>query len=302
VRRPRLNACLQSRQLLTKRLKELKAALAARAALGAVARQSPTPAMSSSSTVASDPPRPTDYFPPSAEAGPSRLPSFPQSTHLGMHPQFSGDVSGNASPLAGYRALSFSVGENSAPAPPPRVQNIPSIRRPRQAQTPPPDIDELDLAMAEQIDDPPQQLIPPSSSPSPPPIATPSRTSRDNALARRAALAELENIPPNKLFSSPPAPTPAKEPRSPSTATRPIRTNAEAGPSTLPPTVQAPREIRIEVRHPWSKEVEDKMKTYFKIPKFRFHQKEAIDETMAGKDGKSKPYPRLQSLINQCSS
>ena len=141
MRRPRLNACLQSRQLLTKRLKELKAALAARAALGAVARQSPTPAMSSSSTVASDPPRPTDYFPPSAEAGPSRLPSFPQSTHLGMHPQFSGDVSGNASPLAGYRALSFSVGENSAPAPPPRVQNIPSIRRPRQAPTPPPDIE-----------------------------------------------------------------------------------------------------------------------------------------------------------------
>jgi bloom syndrome protein len=49
--------------------------------------------------------------------------------------------------------------------------------------------------------------------------------------------------------------------------------------------VQAPRTIVAEKRFPWSKEVDDKLRTYFKKPKFRFHQKEAIDETMAGKDG-----------------
>jgi bloom syndrome protein len=39
------------------------------------------------------------------------------------------------------------------------------------------------------------------------------------------------------------------------------------------------------VIYPWSKEVDQKLRQIFGLPKFRHHQKEAIDVTMSGKDG-----------------
>lgn len=45
------------------------------------------------------------------------------------------------------------------------------------------------------------------------------------------------------------------------------------------------RTIQVEIKHPWSKEVKDKLIHVFKIGAFRQNQKEAIDATMAGKDG-----------------
>jgi bloom syndrome protein len=52
----------------------------------------------------------------------------------------------------------------------------------------------------------------------------------------------------------------------------------------------------VDIKHPWSKELEQKLRQVFKLPKFRMHQKEAIDETMAGKDGQSNIYSMMRSL------
>ena len=65
------------------------------------------------------------------------------------------------------------------------------------------------------------------------------------------------------------------------------RKSSQRGPQPPTPT-QAPRPVepvKLDVRYPWDKEVSDKLKHYFKIPSFRNNQKEAVDETMAGKDG-----------------
>jgi hypothetical protein len=43
--------------------------------------------------------------------------------------------------------------------------------------------------------------------------------------------------------------------------------------------------VKPDVKYPWTKEVEQKLRQVFGLPRFRLHQKEAIDETMAGKDG-----------------
>ena len=38
-------------------------------------------------------------------------------------------------------------------------------------------------------------------------------------------------------------------------------------------------------QYPWKQEVEEKMQAIFSTPRFRYHQRETIDETMAGNDG-----------------
>lgn len=51
------------------------------------------------------------------------------------------------------------------------------------------------------------------------------------------------------------------------------------------PTVAPQRIIKVDKKYPWSKEVQTKLRQVFKLPSFRENQKEAIDCTMAGKDG-----------------
>lgn len=276
--------------LLTTRLKELKAALAARAGMTPVARQSPSiapiPPGSSGSTLASDPPpipHRVDYPTPDTTVGPSRPRPPMASVNVFQSQNHTPSLTG--SPRGPIRHLHTSHKDSPTPLAPPKSQKLPPPRK-RQAPTPPPEIDDMDIAMAEAEEfDEQEELIPPSSPPPPPArrMITPSRPTRSAQQNRQAALAEMaemQNLPLDEIFSSPPRPSPQKLPRVEASASRPI--NAEAGPSKV---VQTPKPIKIEVRHPWSKEVEDKMKTYFKIPKFRFHQKESIDETMAGKDG-----------------
>lgn len=98
----------------------------------------------------------------------------------------------------------------------------------------------------------------------------------------KAAMDELAGLSVEQIFSSPPPPP--EPPRPP----RPVRTEASSARSepTLP-HVTAPRTVAVEVQHRWSKEVEQKLRQVFKLPRFRTHQKEAIDETMAGRDGGS---------------
>ncbi|EIW72677.1 hypothetical protein TREMEDRAFT_24772 [Tremella mesenterica DSM 1558] len=148
----------------------------------------------------------------------------------------------------------------------------------------PPLITDDDIAMAEAFDnDFEEELIPPSSPPIP--IATPRRQKRlDGAAARRQALAELQDITPDDLFSSPPRKTPSKVPRTEASASRPDLGGPGPSSSASNMSVQAPKTYKMEVQHPWSKEVVSKLRQVFKLPRFRTHQKEAIDETMSGKD------------------
>lgn len=104
---------------------------------------------------------------------------------------------------------------------------------------------------------------------------------------------EINDIPP-EFFSSPVA-GPSRMPRAES-SNRQMRGSSQAlagpGPSTQAQATQAklraqrsPSPVAPQIQHPWSKEVEQKLRQVFNLPKFRHHQKEAIDVTMAGKDG-----------------
>jgi bloom syndrome protein len=118
-----------------------------------------------------------------------------------------------------------------------------------------------------------------------------------------AAMAELEDIPADAFFSSPTA-----------TAPRSIRVEASAVRSTMggpgPSTQQAqlaraqaireaPAMIKPATYHPWTKEVNKKLRDIFKLPGFRHHQKEAIDATMAGRDGELKTEQRKEFSLTK---
>lgn len=160
---------------------------------------------------------------------------------------------------------------------------------PTRSKAPPAMPDDYDIAMAEQED---------QGGPS-----TPSNYHR--------GLAELEDVPLDAFFSSPP-PIPIPAPRS---QPQPVRVSAsatrsmQACPSTstqlkltagslarsqalsasqrpLSSSEEPAEALQPEVIHPWSKEISQRLRQTFRLPRFRKHQKEAIDATMAGKDGK----------------
>lgn len=148
-----------------------------------------------------------------------------------------------------------------------------------------------DIAMAEAFDN----AAEPAQSSSPSPRALASSRSRQRQPVQMqdedymAAMAELEDIPADAFFSSPTA-----------TAPRPIRVESSAARSTMggpgPSTQQAqlaraqairdaPASIKPASNHPWTKEVNTKLRAIFKLPGFRHHQREAVNATMAGRDG-----------------
>lgn len=168
--------------------------------------------------------------------------------------------------------------------------------------------DDEDLAI-------PLELVPPSSPPARPihtrPPARPSAPLHQRA---QAAIAELEDIPMEAFFDSPPPAQQAQRakplpPRTEASASRAMRgpgpsspvapigmsSQALAGPGPSSSAARARRQavlagpapavVKPDIKHPWTKEVEQKLRQVFGLPKFRLHQKEAIDETMAGKDG-----------------
>lgn len=190
----------------------------------------------------------------------------------------------------------------------------PTSRRPSPLRDVPEDLHNFDIAMAEKdFHDPDEEpvLVPPST----PPVASPPRTAvRTSTRQPQPLLApeaifqdtghlpdEFHDIPFSEIFSSPTSPTrnlanaPLRVESSPPKSIDLPRSSAMAGPSRQPmethsliketvPAVPQHRVIPLEITHPWSKEVNQKLRQVFKLPNFRKHQKEAIDETMAGKD------------------
>lgn len=150
--------------------------------------------------------------------------------------------------------------------------------------------------MEEDLTDTDAKLIPPSTPPRQPTPPRPSFRSSKAAITakRKASAAELVDVPMNVFLSSPQDIPTHQLPGSESTVAPP-RASSSARPALAGPgpassayaqRVQAQKAVKVDVQHSWSKEVTQKLRQVFKLPGFRTHQKEAIDETMGGKDGK----------------
>jgi hypothetical protein len=143
------------------------------------------------------------------------------------------------------------------------------------------------------------ELIPPSSPPPHGPATSPAPPALrpvGRVQTAKTHFDEFADIPPEELFSSPPASPVARAPlpRVSGSAPRSVAQRVIRSPSPPPKKSVAvkAKPVELEKRYPWSDEVENKLKSYFKLPKFRQNQKETINETMAGKDGKLCLYSR----------
>lgn len=273
---------------MTKRVQELKAELAKRGQIPGSAGARPRPLSSAAIT----------GTPSSGSMGPmttsaSVLYHTPEPSEtsgkqmsylvIGPDPTSSAHVASDQS----YLPPPHPATRTSSPSPP---------RHGRRALVPsPPTSYDDEIAMAEAHDESVRMArrpSPPVNMPDTPPPPTRNRQSAASR-ARAAAIAEmedLENIPPEALFSSPP-PAPLRTIRTEASTARSAR--AGPGPSTQQASVaraeailQGSKPVQLAVNHPWSKEVNKKLREVFKLPGFRKHQKEAVDETMAGRDGK----------------
>jgi hypothetical protein len=177
------------------------------------------------------------------------------------------------------------------------VLDLPRVPRPTQASMRKPpstmipnqsDFDH-DIEMAEAMDNATHMRRPMSPS-----SRTQGSSRRRQALQdeiHAAALAELEDLPMDDIFSSPTTLPPS----------RPIRHEASTARSMMggpgPSTQQAqqaraqaireapPAPVQMLKKHPWTKEIDKKLREIFKLPGFRHHQREAVDATMGGRDG-----------------
>lgn len=131
------------------------------------------------------------------------------------------------------------------------------------------------FAGGRQAEEDQHELIPPSSPPVPPQsYRSASATSRISPTAETGP-----SRPPPRAETSQPRSTPSRGGQQSTTHAR----AGPVGPPSSPVRVVVPP--KPDVKYPWSKEVEGKLKGVFKLPGFRLHQKEAVDATMAGKDG-----------------
>lgn len=174
----------------------------------------------------------------------------------------------------------------------------PSRRSRLVPASPPPDIDDLDIEEAEGDVTDVEELVPPSSPPLPksaPAPRTPRRLAPQPSVEAQAEEA-MQGVDLDAIWS--PSPSPSRSPPPPSEFLgRPARNLVSAPTSTSrasDPTAGVsdagaltPRVHQIEKQYAWSKEVNQKLRQVFMLPNFRTHQKEAIDETMAGRDGES---------------
>lgn len=139
----------------------------------------------------------------------------------------------------------------------------------------------------------------------PTPPTSPARGQTPPPPVQMAVEDDLESLP-VEIFSPVPSPSRLPRPEAPvaQKAQQALSSPALAGPG---PSTQASQRLRAQPPpsppkpqriYPWSKEVEQKLRQVFGLPKFRHHQKEAIDVTMAGEDGElTSPYavPRTDS-------
>lgn len=271
--------------MLSKRLSDLKAALAH--------RSTSTPASanafsSSHSTLPSKPARPTPDTGNLPEGHGSdkttlvwnaRRPTGPSSEYSELSHQH---VLGDA----------HSIRSDEENIPPPEAQSYrkpANLARNKVQHTPPPPLDDFDINMAEgNFEDEGDEIVPPSTPPREitPPVAL-RRSTQAKPISKKAALAELQDVPINAFFSSPQHATPHGPPRAEASFARSDPGGPGPSSSAAAQRVQAQKAVKVDVQYPWSKEVSQKLRQIFKLPRFRTHQKEAIDETMAGKDGGS---------------
>lgn len=157
--------------------------------------------------------------------------------------------------------------------------------------SPPPDIDDFDIEEAEADITDVEELVPPSS-----PIRNPApRTSRQLApqpSVEAQAEEALQGVDLEAFWSPSPSPSrsssPAEITRRPARVEVPSSASMEQNSSAAQSSgsvAVTPRIHQVEKQYAWSKEVNQKLRQVFMLPNFRTHQKEAIDETMAGKDG-----------------
>ncbi|BEJ15894.1 hypothetical protein CspHIS471_0504990 [Cutaneotrichosporon sp. HIS471] len=174
--------------------------------------------------------------------------------------------------------------------PQPRLQPEagPSRRMLVPESSPPPDIDERDIEMAEEGD----WDEPPEDRPRTPPrrIAPLRKAASGVVVDRAAALAEFEDVDVHMLDSSPPR-SPERPIRAEASVSRPVQraapTSSPMGPTPTqaPPPRPAPLSVvKPRERHDWTLEIHQKLRQVFKINMFRTNQEDAINATMAGKD------------------
>jgi len=165
----------------------------------------------------------------------------------------------------------------------------PTIRKPPPTQTPNQSDFDDDIAMAEAMDD--ASHVRDLGSPSPRIQGSSRRRQTLQNENHIAAMAELEDLPLDAIFSSPTAPPPARPIRHEASTARSMM--GGPGPSTQQAQqarAQAIREapsapMQLVKKHPWTKEIDKKLREIFKLPGFRHHQREAVDATMSGRDG-----------------
>lgn len=268
VHSPRLGIGLTDRVMYGDRIKELKAAISARTASPS-AGVSRIAGPSSSGSNAPLRPQAVYHTPEPSDTG-SRRTTGPNLNRMSSSSHLASDE---------YQQHPRS----QRPSNPPAKKTIPTQMIPDES-----DFDD-DIAMAEAMDN-----MVTSRAPASPSQKVQGASRRRQALQDEnymAALAEMEDLPVDAIFSSPTAPPPS----------RPIRMEASTARSVMggpgPSTQQAqlaraqaireapPPPVQLVKKYAWTKEVEKKLRDIFKLPGFRHHQREAIDATMAGRDG-----------------
>ncbi|WVQ85440.1 hypothetical protein IAT38_007605 [Cryptococcus sp. DSM 104549] len=167
-----------------------------------------------------------------------------------------------------------------------------------------------DIAMEEQVaqveedffdfdmeDIPPSSPPAPLPKPAPSPVRAPARRAPPLPSAHPQADA-LEGLSASQIFSSSPAPhspirtVPFSVPsnnfsRSAAAGPGPSSTAAAAAAAVAAAPVSTPQQRQGgqgETQYPWSREVNIRLRQVFHLSGFRKHQREAINETMAGRD------------------
>ncbi|KAK4688907.1 bloom syndrome protein, partial [Tremellales sp. Uapishka_1] len=267
--------------LISKRLTDLKAAMKSRSSTPPISR--PSMPRSSGTSATSIPARPSNpLYPTPDTAGPSRTrPANVEWTAQRPKGLSSDDDMVKPENRDVDIVIVTDDDEPQPPpsrGPPPRSGTGPPKRR--KLISTPPDNEQSDEEAAEEVQYRAnnEEIIPPSS-----PVliaSTPKVFGRPNPRSkpREAPMDKPASSGLDDLFSSPTR----------KVGMGPVMSQALGGPgpssSAMRLKAPAPRQIKVDIKHAWSKEVEQKLRQIFKLPRFRQHQKEAIDETMAGRD------------------
>ena len=254
-----------SSQLHSKRLKELQAALSARSQ----GISSSTPSGTASRSVGLVlPPTPSST---SGGTGPT----------TGMLPHES-QFSSRAGPSVGRRTVVVgSPVQANASASPSGSRTSLSKPAPYAHPSTSSSFDEHDISIAEELVSlETHEIIPPSTPPAP--VVTPPRPDRNaGAIARQLAIEQARR---EEAASLALAERRYPSPRAEASSSRGMPEASQPSSSLPDAGARAPKVNQIEAR-PWDKEVEQRLRQVFKLPGFRTHQREAVNETMAGNDG-----------------